>query len=145
MELQKIGVKNFGFIKKRHHTIYGVKTKVLISCAFILLIKIVRVFCCSGSYLSGCMGKATICIGENKGADQLHSNCQADQCLFFAARIVQFLYFINPKFPASVFCDCTAWFVSDLVGTHIVGFLIHRLIFFFSECVFPCTRNDRVT
>ena len=25
------------------------------------------------------MGKPTICIGENKGADQLRSNCEADQ------------------------------------------------------------------
>ena len=25
------------------------------------------------------MGKPTICLGENKGADQLRSNCEADQ------------------------------------------------------------------
>ena len=29
-------------------------------------------------HLSRCMGKQTICIGENKGADQLRSNCEAD-------------------------------------------------------------------
>ena len=29
------------------------------------------------------MRKQTICIGENKGADQLHSNCEADQRLCF--------------------------------------------------------------
>ena len=29
------------------------------------------------------MRKPTICIGENKGADQLRSNCEADQCLCF--------------------------------------------------------------
>ena len=31
------------------------------------------------------MGKPTICIGENKGADQLHRscNCEADQHLCF--------------------------------------------------------------
>ena len=29
------------------------------------------------------MGKPTICLGENKGADQLHSNCEADQRLRF--------------------------------------------------------------
>ena len=29
------------------------------------------------------MGKLTICIGENKGADQLRSNCEADQRLCF--------------------------------------------------------------
>ena len=29
------------------------------------------------------MGKPTICIGENKDADQLRGNRQADQCLCF--------------------------------------------------------------
>ena len=29
------------------------------------------------------MGKPTICIGENKGAGQLRSNCEADQRLCF--------------------------------------------------------------
>ena len=29
------------------------------------------------------MGKPTICIGENKGADQLRGNREADQCLCF--------------------------------------------------------------
>ena len=29
------------------------------------------------------MGKPTICIGENKGADQLCSHCEADQRLCF--------------------------------------------------------------
>ena len=29
------------------------------------------------------MGKPTICIGENKGADQLRSYCEADQRLYF--------------------------------------------------------------
>ena len=29
------------------------------------------------------MRKPTICISENKGADQLRSNCEADQCLCF--------------------------------------------------------------
>ena len=33
--------------------------------------------------LSHHMGKPTICIGENKGADQLRSNCEADQRLCF--------------------------------------------------------------
>ena len=31
------------------------------------------------SYMSRRMGKTTICLGENKGADQLRSNCEADQ------------------------------------------------------------------
>ena len=29
------------------------------------------------------MGKTTICIGENKGADQLRGNREADQRLYF--------------------------------------------------------------
>ena len=29
------------------------------------------------------MGKPTICTGENKGADQLRTNCEADQRLYF--------------------------------------------------------------
>ena len=43
---------------------------------------------CDSSYfiyntgiLSRCMGKPTICIGENKGADRFRSNCEADQRL----------------------------------------------------------------
>ena len=40
------------------------------------------------------MGKPTICIGENKDADQLRGNV-------FATRIVQFLFYLNPKFQAS--------------------------------------------
>ena len=47
------------------------------------------------------MGKPTICIGENKGADQLRGNCEADHAFDFATRILQFFYFLNPKFPTS--------------------------------------------
>ena len=36
---------------------------------------------------------------------------------FFATRIIRSLFFLNPKFQASsIFCGCTARFVSDLVG-----------------------------
>ena len=46
------------------------------------------------------MRKQTICICENNGADQLRGNREADQRLCFRYRdIVQFLYFLNPKFP----------------------------------------------
>ena len=41
------------------------------------------------------LGKPTICIGENKGADQLIS------AFVFATRIVQFLFYLNQKFQAS--------------------------------------------
>ena len=72
------------------------------------------------------MGKPAICIGENKGANQLRSNCEADQRLsrFSLYREYhEFLYFLNLKFPASnYFCDCTIRFVLDLVGTKIDEF-----------------------
>ena len=58
--------------------------------------------CKNSLYMSHRIGKLTICRGENKGADQLRSNCEADQRPFvFAPRILQFLFFLNPKFPAS--------------------------------------------
>ena len=41
------------------------------------------------------MGKPTICIGENKDADQLIS------AFVFATQIVQFLFYLNQKFQAS--------------------------------------------
>ena len=47
------------------------------------------------------MGKPTICIGENKDADQLRGNREADHAFVFASRIVQFLFYLNPKFQAS--------------------------------------------
>ena len=52
------------------------------------------------------MGKPTICLGENKDADQLRGNREADQCFIFAIRTVHFLYFLNPKFQASTSFLC---------------------------------------
>ena len=67
----------------------------------------------------------------------------------FATRIVPFLYFLNLnleenfKFPLlskkifqplAIFCACTAWFVADLFGNNIVGFLMTRLIFLSNVC-----------
>ena len=46
------------------------------------------------------MRKLDFCLCKNKDADQLHSNCEADHTFVFASRIVQFLYFISPKFQA---------------------------------------------
>ena len=55
--------------------------------------------------------KQTICICKTKGADQLCSNCTAQLISTFV--FVQSLFFLNQKFQAS--CDCTGWFVLDLV------------------------------
>ena len=81
---------------------------------------------CQMSYRTG---KPTISIGENKGVDQLRSYCEADQRLCF-----RYMYSTFPRLskmqncqPPSIFCDCTARFVLDLVRTQIVSFLMHRL------------------
>ena len=72
------------------------------------------------------MGKPTICIGENKGADQLRGNIEADQRLCFRYSDSTIPPLLKSELLA-VFCDSTAWFVSDLVGNHIVGFPTRRL------------------
>ena len=70
------------------------------------------------------MGKLTICIGENKGADQLRSNCEADQrlCFRYSESTIPLLLTL-----LALYCACTARFVSDLFGNHIVGFPTRRL------------------
>ena len=45
--------------------------------------------------------KTAFCICENKDTDQLRGNREADQRLCFRIRIVQFLYYLKPKFQAS--------------------------------------------
>ena len=60
------------------------------------------------------MRKPTFCICENKDADQLHGNREADQRLCF--RYTDSTIHLLPKSEISSLFDCTAWFVSDLVG-----------------------------
>ena len=71
------------------------------------------------------MRKPTFCICENKGADQLRSNCKADQhlCFRYTDSTMPVLFQ-----PLAIFCACTARCVSDLFSNHIVGFLMMRLI-----------------
>ena len=76
--------------------------------------------------MSSCTRKPTICICETKGADQLCSNCTADQHLCFRYRDSTIPPLFIPKILA-FFCDCADRFVSDLVGTKIVSFLTYRL------------------
>ena len=73
------------------------------------------------------MGKPTICLGENKGADQLRSNCEADQrlCFRYSANTVPLLL----KSEILRFNDCTGQFMSDLVRNHFVGFSMRWLIY----------------
>ena len=47
------------------------------------------------------MRKSDFCICENKGADQLRGNREADQRLCFRYTDSKYLYNLNPKFQAS--------------------------------------------
>ena len=60
-----------------------------------------------GHHKSRVMRKPAFCICENKDADQLRGNREADQRLSF--RHTDFK-------PLAIFCGCTARFVWDLVG-----------------------------
>ena len=60
--------------------------------------------------------KPNFALCKNKDADQLCSNCTADQRLCFATGIVLFFFFLNQKFKhLGIYRDCTGRFVSDLV------------------------------
>ena len=58
------------------------------------------------------MRKLDFCLCENKGADQLRSNCEADQRLCFR--------YTDSAIPlllkTGISCDCTGLSVSGLVG-----------------------------
>ena len=64
------------------------------------------------------MRKQALCICENKDADQLRGNHDADQRLCF--RYIDSTIPLLPKYktfkPLAILCDCTARFVWDLVG-----------------------------
>ena len=68
--------------------------------------------------MSLCVRKPTICMGENKDADQLRGNREADQRLCFRYTDSTFPPLLKPKIfkILGFFCDCTGWFVLDLVG-----------------------------
>ena len=74
--------------------------------------------------------KSTVCICDNKGADQLCITAKLISAFVFATRIVQVLYFLISKFPAS--SHLRYLYSSVCVGpvqNHIVGFLMTRLIY----------------
>ena len=74
----------------------------------------------------------SICEPPHENTNNLHRRKQSRRsavtaqlisAFVFAARIVQSFFFLNPKFQASRPASMTV-FVSDLVGTQIVGFLM---------------------
>ena len=74
--------------------------------------------------------KSDFCLGENKGADQLRSNCEADQrlCFRYTDSTIPLLSKskISSLSSSSVLVHlglCWTW-----PETQIVGFLMHRLI-----------------
>ena len=76
------------------------------------------------------MGKPTICICENKDADQFRSNCEAEQrlCFRYSDSTIPLLLITEISNLSACFCECTARFVLDLVETQIAGFLMQMLI-----------------
>ena len=78
------------------------------------------------------MKKPAICISENKGADQLCGNCEADQRLCFCYTDSRIPLLLKSKIssykPFSVTVQaglCRTW-----SETQIVGFLMQRLKMF---------------
>ena len=77
------------------------------------------------------MRKPTICMGENKDADQLRGNREADQRLCFRYTDSTFPPLLIPKFSRFWVSSVTVqaglcWTWSE---TQIVGFATHRLIY----------------
>ena len=87
-------------------------------------------------HVSRVIRKLTFCICENKDADQLRGNKDVDQLRgnHEADQRLCFRY-IDSTIPllskseiSSLFCSCTAWFVSDQVGNQNIGFLMTWLM-----------------
>ena len=72
--------------------------------------------------MSHVMRKPMICICENKDADQLYCNPEADQrlCFPYIASTILLPKSEISSFLVAIFCSCTAWFVWD----QNVGFLM---------------------
>ena len=54
-------------------------------------------------HMNHTMRKPDFCICKNKGADQLSSNCEADQrlCFRYSDSTIEFLFYLYPKFQAT--------------------------------------------
>ena len=75
------------------------------------------------------MRKLTVCIGENKGTEQLCGNCETDQRLYIRSTDGTSHLYLNPKFRLiAFFYDCAAVLRRTWSETQTVGFLMRRLI-----------------
>ena len=59
--------------------------------------------------------KTGFCLHENKGADQLRSNCEADERLCFRYMDSTILSLLTPKILSFLLCVYKPFIVSDLV------------------------------
>ena len=68
--------------------------------------------------MSRVVRKPAFCICENKDADQLRGNREADQrlCFRYIDNCNPSASYIRNFKPLAIVCGCTAWFVWDLVG-----------------------------
>ena len=85
------------------------------SCCDVLLMSILKNVLWRN--MSRVVRKPAFCVCENKDADQLHGNREADQPLCF--RYIESTFPLLPKYeiqPLAILCGCTAWFMWDLVG-----------------------------
>ena len=83
-----MSIHNIGFYEELTKIIYHISSNT-------------HPICSSAIKMSRVMRKPAFCLCENKDADQLRANREADQCVCFATLIVQSLYFLNPKFQIS--------------------------------------------
>ena len=121
-KIRKIGIRciyQFCYIKLGYKRVYMYITRTCFANA------ILRCY-----HLSLCMRKPTICIGENKDADQLRGDREADQRLCFRYTDSTFPPLLIPKFSRFWVSSVTVqaglcWTWSE---TQIVGFVMHRLI-----------------
>ena len=95
------------------------------------------------------MRKPTICMGENKDADQLRGNREADQRLCFR--------YTDRTFPPPLIPKLSRFYVSSVtvqaglcwtwLKTQIVGFFMHRLILLYCYIVITVHSiiDDKIT
>ena len=85
------------------------------------------------------MRNPLFCICENKDADQLRGNCEADQCLCF--RYTDSTIPLLPKLenfkPPAIFCGCTVRFMSGLVGNPEDQFSHNEALIFLNYNTIP--------
>ena len=89
------------------------------------------------------MRKPAFCMCENKDADQLRGNRKADQRLCF--RFTDSTIPLLPKDEISSFLfDCTARFVSDLVGNPENRFSQDEALFKCHQAILVRNRGDNL-